>query len=362
MVHWDDPKVIALQAQGFQRLVHFLCGVFCYNFGQSLPYDWSIYTRQRPWRWTTSLYLLVRWSSLALVLCFLVGINLNDVVRIDCKRWITITFAFGYTTVIGVTSLLAVRITMEISHLGGHTAGCSVAHANYLCLLWQVFVSFPDVFLANGRNIGIITAKRDAFYEPSYGSCMLRHTDNNRINLLVIAVTHFTLLFGLMAGVRNTKNPGKLWELVWQQGIICTAIPAFTMIPLVILTFLNLNDVMNLMFLPASMICLAIGSTRVYRGLSEFCLPLHDSVQTITRIQFAPPSKVRSMSASTVRPPLPTLDTSVVRMNVLHSERSLSCKGSTLVDEDTIGEGKSPVDPFAKDTWDSPTSPSSPTH
>ncbi|KAI9436260.1 hypothetical protein H4582DRAFT_2078859 [Lactarius indigo] len=77
------------------------------------------------------------------------------------------------------------------------------------------------------------------------------------------------MLTGLLRW-ENARQKGGIWWLLYTQGLAWIIIVAVAEVPIVVSILLNLNNPMNLMFQLPKTITMAIGASRVYRGLSDY--------------------------------------------------------------------------------------------
>jgi len=88
----------------------------------------------------------------------------------------------------------------------------------------------------------------------------------------VTIVTDLILLFIMLVGSLRLRHDGggTLTGLLWRQGVIWLSIAIATEIPPGVLMILNLNDPLNIILQPPSIIAMSIVATRMHRSLTDF--------------------------------------------------------------------------------------------
>lgn len=88
MVNWRDPETILHQLEAFVKVVHFVTGVYIWEFISKLNFEWSIFRGRRRRNWTAALYISCRVTTLAAAVAQMTGYNITS--RISCKTWLII--------------------------------------------------------------------------------------------------------------------------------------------------------------------------------------------------------------------------------------------------------------------------------
>jgi len=102
------------------------------------------------------------------------------------------------------------------------------------------------------------------------GFCVVDYTSHTRIFFVSVFFTALVLLVLLLSGVLRWKEArvkGGTWCLLYRQGLVCVLIFAFVEVPPVVFIYLNLNEVMNQMFLLPGVVSLTICASRMHIGL-----------------------------------------------------------------------------------------------
>ncbi|KAK0447334.1 hypothetical protein EV421DRAFT_195808 [Armillaria borealis] len=260
MVNWKDAATIAEQFLEFIEITHFCAGIFLWEFLSTLNYEYTVYTRKRPFRWTLIIYLLIRYATMGTILCYMINTtNISE--QFDCMAWLKATYAFSYGSLALASALIGMR---AIALWNRHWLVFSLN-----VIAWLVNLGFM-IFSINGPSgISLNKIVRD----PISKSCVALNTSENAINWVATFIADFVLLVSMLWGVLRTKNEGSLWRLLYHQGVVWTALATIAEVPTVTFLELNLNDPMNLMFQPIALTIL-IGATRLYRDLAKFGNPV----------------------------------------------------------------------------------------
>ncbi|GJJ10743.1 hypothetical protein Clacol_004970 [Clathrus columnatus] len=85
-------------------------------------------------------------------------------------------------------------------------------------------------------------------WDPATGACIFVHTERNLPNFMVTTCTDLILLAIMLSKIWQKRKAGALWKL----GVFWVAGATVGELPGIILTFLDYNDAMNLLFQPIS--------------------------------------------------------------------------------------------------------------
>ncbi|KAK0447327.1 hypothetical protein EV421DRAFT_1901439 [Armillaria borealis] len=224
MVNWKDATIIAEQYLGVAKVTHFCAGVFLWEFLSTMDYEFTIYTRKRPFRWTLIIYLLTRYATLGAMLCYLIGFN--DRIEFDCKAWLETTYAHHETAWDLASRTCIAKNTAE------NALNCITTFVTDFVLLLSMLS-------------GILRTKND----QSLWRLLYRQGVVWTALATVAEVPELVRYFSSAALLVDTKLPWKIF------------------------LNLNLNDPMNLMFQPVAMTILNIAATRLYRDLALSASP-----------------------------------------------------------------------------------------
>lgn len=269
MVNWRDAATIAEQFLGVIKVTHFCAGIFLWEFLSTLDYEYTVYTRKRPFRWTLIIYLLTRYATMGAMLCYMIGFN--DTHEFDCVAWLKATYAFSYSSLALASALIGMRAV-------------ALWNRHWLVLTLNVIAWLVNVGF---MIFGITRASNETVWDPISNSCIALNTSENTINSVTTLIADIILLVSMLWGVMRTKNEGNLWRLLYHQGVVWTALATIAEVPTVTFLELNLNDPMNLIFQPVTLTILNIGATRLYRDLATFGTPVISTNDCVHPIHFA---------------------------------------------------------------------------
>ncbi|KAH9041772.1 hypothetical protein EDB85DRAFT_1381868 [Lactarius pseudohatsudake] len=251
MTDWKSPVVVTAEYSALVKLYHATWGVFLWEFVVNIGFEYSVFTGKRKFRPSFLLYLGARWCPLLCVITILVGFDSTN--RINCQAFVILVFLFSHLSIACASALIVLRIA---AIWGLDKIAISIASA---------------AWLANtGTLIHSLTVVRGNW---SGGICKVTNPPETKINILVSFVTDLVLLALMLTGLLRWENAhwgGGIWWLLFTQGLAWMITVVLAGAPTTIFLLLNLNDPMNLMFQVPGLITMAIGATRVYRGLSDY--------------------------------------------------------------------------------------------
>ncbi|KAH9974552.1 hypothetical protein BGW80DRAFT_1301098 [Lactifluus volemus] len=249
MVDWHNPSTIVAEYTAWVKLLHVIDGVYLWEFICNLSFEWSLLRGRRQWRWTAAFYIACRLATIAEVVSNIVGFDVTS--PINCKIWSQLLALFVYAAGTLSLSLYAVR---------------SVA-------VWQrsllITIISGAIILANfGAWIRRIV-QADAVWNPQTMACLRIHTDRALLNNMMLLSAE-VIFFVLMASGIYYRNPGpRAFRIMCREGLLWLVVAILVQIIPTSFLLLNLNDVMNVMFITPSVVCTSIGATRMYRTLSD---------------------------------------------------------------------------------------------
>ncbi|KAH8990039.1 hypothetical protein EDB86DRAFT_1824391 [Lactarius hatsudake] len=270
MTDWKSLAVITAEYFALLKLYHATWGLFLWEYVANIGFEYSVFIGKRKFRSSFLLYLGARWCPLFCIITILVGFNSAN--RINCQVFVIFVFLFSHLSLACASALIVLRIA---AIWGLNKIAISIASA---------------AWLANtGTLIHSLTVVRGNW---SGGICKVTNPPETKINILVSFVTDLVLLALMLTGLlrwENAHRGGGVWWLLFTQGLAWMITVVLAGAPTTIFILLNLNgghffhttrfgvhqksiftDPMNLMFQVPALITMAIGATRVYRGLSDY--------------------------------------------------------------------------------------------
>ncbi|KAF8496148.1 hypothetical protein F5888DRAFT_1705862 [Russula emetica] len=249
MVNWESPVLIANELTSLIKFIHVIDGIYLWEFICNLGFEWGLASRRRQWRWTALLYIATRVATLSDVMTELVGLNILD--EFNCKLWTHFVVSFRYLAITLALSLFSLR---------------AIA-------IWQrsvpVTILSIAVVVANVGAWIYRVSNADAVWVPAMETCMFTRTRSSLLpNCFLLATEMFFIV--LMATGIYKHNPGpRAFKVMYREGLLWLVVATLVEIVPIVFLILNLNDIMNAMYIAPSVLCTSIGATRMYRTLSD---------------------------------------------------------------------------------------------
>ncbi|KAN0118749.1 hypothetical protein V8E52_004860 [Russula decolorans] len=249
MVDWDSPVTIANELTSLVKFIHVIDGIYLWEFICNLGFEWGLASRRRQWRWTALFYIATRIATISDVLTELVGLNILS--EYNCQLWTSFVISFRYLSITLALSLFALR-AIAIWKRSVPVTAFSIA-----------------VVLVNVGAWIYRVSKGTAVWVPALQTCMIERTHSALLPncLLLVAEIYFIVL---MATGIYKHNPGRrAFQVMYREGLLWLVTATLVEIVPIVFLILNLNDVMNAMYIAPSVLCTSIGATRMYRTLSD---------------------------------------------------------------------------------------------
>ncbi|KAI0282907.1 hypothetical protein BC826DRAFT_1062677 [Russula brevipes] len=107
MVNWRNPNALLHQLEAFVKVVHFVTGIYIWEFVSTLNFEWSIFRGRRQRSWTAALYVACRVTTLAAAVAQMTGFNITR--PISCKTWLVFVRILANTSTTLALMLYALR-------------------------------------------------------------------------------------------------------------------------------------------------------------------------------------------------------------------------------------------------------------
>ncbi|VDC06036.1 unnamed protein product [Peniophora sp. CBMAI 1063] len=261
MIDWTSSSTLYSQTASLQKVTLSFAGIYFYEFASSLPHDWEVVKKLRGKPTTligNALYLLCRYLIFMTCVC-------------SCL------LASGYRE-FSCQALLKTHNT---------SAGFGIACASGLlfvraCIIWKWnrwVIAFLSPFLAAVCGCTIqITVLFTSSFDPKIGQCTLTSAIIDRSLCVALFSGDITLLAFIFIGLQRGWQGARgfpLWFTLWNQGLLYFALAVMVEAPLVASSFLiflmlDLNEIMNAMFVVPAVVMMATGATRFHRTLSGY--------------------------------------------------------------------------------------------
>ncbi|KIM19952.1 hypothetical protein M408DRAFT_334204 [Serendipita vermifera MAFF 305830] len=254
MVNYNDPDQIErlTNYRNAQALV--LIGVFFWEVLVTSPFDWSIISRRRAFRWPMVFYFISRVAVGLHIMSIVVNSQGVEVIPCDTQVWIlklTDAIAIWSSSILLILRTLAVwssdRRIMGV--LGVLAAGLVVVY----CLTWQ-----QSVNKFNGKGCVVI---------KSVPNSILLTEFTYKSDLVITGMTIIKLW--------SWRGQGGISRLLLENGVAYFVFATAGNLVQAVLPALGLSGLMNVVFLPVAMMISVIASTRVYIRLLT-----HDDART----------------------------------------------------------------------------------
>jgi len=249
MVNWQNPATISHEISALVKLLHVVDGIYIWEFICNLGFEWGLATGRRQWRWTVALYIATRLATVSDVMTELVGLNLTE--EFNCKLWVHFVLFFRYATVSLSLSLYALR------GIAIWQRSVPIAVLSGVLIIGNVGVWIRRLFQVN------------AVWVPAVETCMLVQTHPAIIANSLLLGTEVILLALMAIGIYRHNQGLRAFKVMYREGLLWLVAATLVEVVPVVFLALNLNDVMNEMFIAPSVLFTSIGSTRMYRSLSD---------------------------------------------------------------------------------------------
>jgi len=253
MVDFHNPTVIANEYLVLTKLDHIMGGFYIWEFFTTLDYEWSVICGYRPYRWTIWIYSFTRVATLMSIILSLVAVNITS--PINCQAWVTSTFVFSYLA-LSAASLVIVLRTMAIWNKK------KVVVILATCM-WCIYFTF----LIEG-----ITQLRST-WRPGNRDCAPPNIESNKLAIIAMFVADILLLLTMLLGLHRLRDRAGgmfgLAHLLWKQGVIWLLIATGSGLTTVAFLCLDLNPLLDVMFLLPTLITISMTATRMYTSLAD---------------------------------------------------------------------------------------------
>ncbi|KAH9951797.1 hypothetical protein B0H21DRAFT_775945 [Amylocystis lapponica] len=226
-MNWTVQTVLAEDADAYGKLVFAIFGVYLWELFQTSNFEWSLITGKRKFVWPMVIFLfLCRYCLLSSLIGLIISLSMST--QINCQALYTFNAWAGNMSILCASTSLMLRtvalwerklkVLLPLGFL-------SLAH---WALLW--------------RGMFVIKAR----YDATSDSCEVLYTNHIFLNISFFMTMGFDfviLVFTLAALIPGKTQKGRLWKLLFTDGLVyflitfvCNMIPA-------ILNVLDLNGV-----------------------------------------------------------------------------------------------------------------------
>ncbi|KAJ3557554.1 hypothetical protein NM688_g1413 [Phlebia brevispora] len=238
MVDWGSPEVVASCAYLTEKLIVFFFGFYCYHFISTLRYlEIPLIRRRLKFQWTFIPYFGARYSLLTCQVAFQTGL---------CgSAFETVAFIGSLATIFASENLLIRSITLWRSNRYAVAFLVLIGLGHWILLI--VIGLIPLVI--NWTKFG----KSCLAYGPARGP---------------IPFFMYMLVFTVIALLRHSAaRSSRLWITLYNRGILYFFSTFVVSVPMLVLTWLDLNDFMSVMFAAPSVTISVIASSGAVTSL-----------------------------------------------------------------------------------------------
>jgi len=199
----------------------------------------------------------------AAILCF---IGMDVTTPINCQAWVSLLLIFSYLSLAAASLLIVLRII-------------AIWNKNKIVMVlaigtWGINVGF--LIQAPVRLRSAWVSARVNF------NCGVVNARSNELTLISMAITDIILLLTMAFGLLRLRRRGGgtfgLTRLLWKQGVIWILLATVAEIPPAVFLALNLNNRLDIMFQPPSVVTMTIAATRMHRSLVDFTYGSSDAM------------------------------------------------------------------------------------
>ncbi|KAN0139364.1 hypothetical protein V8E53_002865 [Lactarius tabidus] len=237
------------------KLLHFIDGVKVCYFVSNLDFDWTLLRSRPTKKWPSLVYLASRFTSIACVVSFLIGLNITS--RVNCQAWISTAFVFPLLELELALVLIVIRVI-----------------AIWECSNAIISLTTAALSAHSGVSLYLLTGIH-SFYDPgpNYRGCVVYAP---RMRLLLMSITtimlYAFLLVSMLVGLLRSRGARsfRLWNVLNKQGWIWFALAVVAEVPTLMLVLLNINPSYNLLLQIPRVVIASIGTTYMFRVIARY--------------------------------------------------------------------------------------------
>ncbi|KAH9984312.1 hypothetical protein BJV74DRAFT_586907 [Russula compacta] len=253
MVNFNNPTIIQQDSLALNDFWHTLNGLFIWEFVTTLDYELSIIRGHRPYQRTIWIYSITRISALVAIILSFIGLDLTT--PYSCQAWVTLGLLSGYLSVAAASLLIVIRIIA----IWNRTKVVMAIAAS----VWVINVSFMIRGLTVVRSV----------WDPTQEDCSVSKLESTKSNIIITLTTDIVLLLIMLVGLLRLRYQSGgafgIASILWKQGLIWLLFATISEFPPTVFIILNLNEPLNSVFQPFSVVVMSIAATRMYRSLAD---------------------------------------------------------------------------------------------
>ncbi|KAH9013105.1 hypothetical protein EDB85DRAFT_985772 [Lactarius pseudohatsudake] len=269
------------------KMLHFIDGVKVWYFVSNLDFDWKILSSWPAIKWPSLVYLASRFTSIACVVSFLVGLNVTS--GINCQAWISTAFAFPLIELELCMALIVIRVI-----------------AIWKCSITSISLTITALSVHSGVSLYLLIGIR-SFLDPgpNYKGCVISAPRPRLIMMSVASIVVYAfLLVAMLVGLLRYRpaRSFRLWHMLQRQGWIWFALAVAAELPTLVLVLWNINPSINLLLQIPRVVIASIGTTTMFRVLSRY--KPSDRGELVNIVRLRADSNYMSSEGTPSSPPL----------------------------------------------------------
>ncbi|KAM6489052.1 hypothetical protein JOM56_015464 [Amanita muscaria] len=258
MVVWSSPLEIVHDARVFERLMHFLLGLYIWEWFISLPFGYQFITGKRTFKWPMTFYFLNRYSLLFALIGIVISLNVET--EINCQALYTFNALAG-NAAIGMASInLSIR-TMAIWGRERHIVG------------------FLVLIILGHWSLLLYGAVLTSVWDPQAGQCVITETKNTVLAAAFICSVCFDFIVMALTAVKTSPTTGlsRLERLIFNDGLIYFVIALTGNLFATTFMLLNPNPIMAVIANVPAATASTIAACSAVRRLNDL---LHEPIES----------------------------------------------------------------------------------
>ncbi|KAF8491703.1 hypothetical protein F5888DRAFT_964701 [Russula emetica] len=248
---------------GFVEFWHALCGIYFWEFFNTLDYEWMVIRGYLPYRWSIWIYSLARVACLVAMILILIGMDVTT--HISCQLWASSVATFFCLASAAASLLIVLRIT-------------AIWNRNRVVMVTSISVWLIGVAFRIQNAVRLRSA-----WDPTRLNCLsVTTTERGVLGVIPVISADISLLLIMLVGLVLLRRSGGctfgLTLILWKQGTIWLLLAFVSEIPPAVMVVLNSNDQLDNMLLTPGLIAVAmtIAATRMHRSLVNLAYGFHD--------------------------------------------------------------------------------------
>ncbi|KAJ7209898.1 hypothetical protein B0H12DRAFT_1157692 [Mycena haematopus] len=254
MPDWTSQAEVVIDSGVFIKLNHALLGLYAWEWFISLPFDWEVATGRKAFRWPLIFYFANRYLLLGAMAG--IAVALDSATEINCQAIYTFN-QFAGDAAVGLASINLSLRTLAIW-----------AQNKWIRLMLICIILGHWALILQGVLL-------KAHWEPTLNTCVLT-VSNNRI---LAATFTYSMVFDLLVFLLNAyklgmkrRSASKLSKMIFKDGLIYFFVAFFFNLVATVFMFLDLNEIMVIMFNVPAAVASTIVATRAVRRLTNFTI------------------------------------------------------------------------------------------